>query len=237
VNVLTPAFKEDLITRGLVESKKVFFVPNGADPNVFRPAGRDNAVRSENGWGDRFVVMYAGQHGRANAVSQLLNAAELLKDRPDILIACVGDGPERAALIEDARRRDLTNISFHGPQSKEQMPDFINACDAGAAVLQNNATFRTVYPNKVFDYMSCERPTLLAIDGVARELVCDQAGAGVFAEPENAKEISAAIRRLADDPEGCRAMGRRGRKWILANATRQMLATKYLDVMKEMISA
>jgi glycosyltransferase involved in cell wall biosynthesis len=237
VNVLTPAFREDLIGRGLAQSEKIVFVPNGADPDVFRPAGRDNAVRSEKGWGDRFVVMYAGQHGRANAVSQLLGAAELLKDRPDILIACVGDGPERPTLVAEARRRNLSNISFYGPQAKEQMPDFINACDAGAAVLQNNPTFRTVYPNKLFDYMSCERPTLLAIDGVARQLVCDQARAGVFAEPENAEEISAAIRRLADDPEGCRAMGRRGREWILANATRQMLANKYLDIMKEVVSA
>ena len=31
--------------------------------------------------------------------------------------------------------------------------------------------FRTVYPNKAFGYMSCARPTIVAIDGVARELV------------------------------------------------------------------
>jgi len=194
-------------------------------------------VRRDHQWADRFVVMYAGQHGRANALSQLLHAAELLRDRSDILIACVGDGPERPALIEEAQRRNLTNIIFYGPQTKAQMPDFINACDAGAAVLQNNPTFRTVYPNKVFDYMSCERPTVLAIDGIARKLVCDEARAGVFAEPENANQIAAAIRRLADDPEECRVMGRRGREWVLMNATRQMLATKYLDIMKEMVSA
>ena len=67
VNVLTPAFKEDLVGRGLVPSEKVVFVPNGVDPDVFRPSRRDNAVRSKNGWGDRFVVMYAGQHGRVLA--------------------------------------------------------------------------------------------------------------------------------------------------------------------------
>jgi len=237
VNVLTPAFRDDLISRGLVSAEKVVFVSNGADTELFYPASRDNAVRRDHQWADRFVVMYAGQHGRANALSQLLHAAELLRDRSDILIACVGDGPERPALIEEAQRKNLTNIFFYGPQTKAQMPDFINACDAGAAVLQNNPTFRTVYPNKVFDYMSCERPTVLAIDGIARKLVCDEARAGVFAEPENANQIAAAIRRLADDPEECRVMGRRGREWVLMNATRQMLATKYLDIMKEMVSA
>jgi len=48
---------------------------------------------------------------------------------------------------------------------------YINASDVCCAVLKDVATFRTVYPNKVFDYMSCARPTILAIDGVARELV------------------------------------------------------------------
>jgi len=237
INVLTPAFRDDLTKRSLAQPEKVVFVPNGADPDFFRPGVRDNAVRREYGWGDRFVVMYAGQHGRANAVHQLLDAAGLLADRPDVLIACVGHGPEQANLREEARRRNLSNISFCGPQPKERMPDFVNACDVGAAVLQKNPTFLTVYPNKVFDYMSCERPTLLAIDGVARKLVCDEARAGVFAEPENAVALATAIRHLADDPEGRREMGRRGREWILANATRQMLAIRYLDIMKELVAA
>jgi lipopolysaccharide/colanic/teichoic acid biosynthesis glycosyltransferase len=105
------------------------------------------------------------------------------------------------------------------------------------AVLQNNPTFRTVYPNKIFDYMACAKPTVLAIDGVARKLVCDEARAGVFAEPESGKELSAAIRALADDPDGRKAMGNRGRDWVQANASREALAAKYLDVMRELLPA
>ncbi len=234
INVLTPAFREDIVRRGLAEDKKIAFVPNGADLGQFYPETRDNAARREFGWGDRFVAMYAGAHGRANAVGQLLNAAEELRDRPDILIACVGEGPERKRLQEEALRRRLDNIAFHGPQPKSRMPEVVNACDLGMAVLQNNPTFLTVYPNKVFDYMACARPVLLAIDGVARRLVCEEAAAGVFAAPENAKEIAGAIRRMADHPEECAAMGRNGRQWVLANAGRDALAARYLEVMKRL---
>jgi len=235
VNVLTPAFRDDIIQRKLADAGKIVFVPNGADPDSFRPEQKDNSVRREYGWGDRFVVMYAGQHGRANAVGQLIEAAALLKDRSDILIVCVGDGPERTSLSEEARRRNVANIQFCGPQPKERMPDFVNACDVGAAVLQNNPTFRTVYPNKVFDYMSCARPTLLAIDGVARKLVCEQARAGVFAQPEDAPALAAAIKQLADDRAAGEEMGNRGREWILAHGTRAALAAKYLEIMKDLI--
>jgi lipopolysaccharide/colanic/teichoic acid biosynthesis glycosyltransferase len=113
------------------------------------------------------------------------------------------------------------------------MPDFLNACDVGVAVLANNPTFRTVYPNKVFDYMACAKPTLLAIDGVARALVCDQAKAGLFAEPEDAQAVAKAILRLADDRSLCAQLGERGRRWALANATREALARRYLDIMAE----
>ncbi len=235
VNVLTPAFREDLLRRKLADAVDIAFIPNGADVSMFRPGPRDNAARRELGWGDRFVVMYAGAHGRANALGQLVEAAERLRERPDILIACVGDGPERAALAADAERRGLTNIRFHGPSPKERMADILNACDVGAAVLQNNPTFRTVYPNKVFDYMACERPTLLAIDGVARELLCDQARAGVFAKPEDPEDLALRIRQLADDPAGRAEMGRRGREWVIANATRESLAARYLELMRELV--
>ncbi len=236
INVLTPAFREDIVRRGLAPQEKIVFVPNGADVSLFTPGPRDNEARRRLGWGDRFVVMYAGAHGRANAVTQLVDAAQLLGDRPDILIASVGDGPERAAAEAQARQRRLANILFCGPQPKERMPAIVQACDVGAAVLQNNPTFRTVYPNKVFDYMACERPTLLAIDGVARRLVCEQAGAGVFATPEDPRAIAAAIRGLADDPEGCRRMGQAGRRWVLQNATRESLAERYLQVMEQVVA-
>jgi glycosyltransferase involved in cell wall biosynthesis len=235
INVLTPAFRDDIVRRGLAPAEKIALVPNGADLERFQPGPRDNAVRREMGWDDRFVVMYAGAHGRANAVGQLLDAAERLRDRPEILVACVGDGPERSRLEADARRRGLDNVRFHGAQPKDRMPDFVNACDVGAAVLQDNPTFRTVYPNKVFDYMACERPTLLAIDGVARHLVCEEAQAGVFARPEDPDAIASAIRRLADDPAGRAEMGRRGRAWVEVHASREALAARYLQLMEGMV--
>ncbi len=236
VNVLTPAFRDDLLRRGVAPDEKIVCVPNGADLDLFSPGPRDNAMRRELGWGDRFVVMYAGAHGRANALGQLVEAAECLRDRPDILLATVGDGPERARHEKAARERGLHNIVFCGAQPKSRMGEVVNACDVGAAVLQDNPTFRTVYPNKVFDYMACARPTLLAIDGAARHLVCDEAHAGVFAPPENGKELAAAIRRLASDPAGCAEMGRSGHEWVVAHASRESLSARYLEVMREVVA-
>src|SRR5205814_4207066 len=148
--------------------------------------------------------------------------AALLADREDILIACVGEGPQRAQLEERARQEGLRNIVFHGPRPKSLMPAIVAASDVGVAVLQDNPTFRTVYPNKIFDYMACARPVLLAIDGAARQLV-EAAGAGVFAPAEKPEQLAAAMRRMADDVAGRSRMGAAGLAWVRANATRASL--------------
>ncbi len=56
------------------------------------------------------------------------------------------------------------------------------------ATLKNIPMFRTTYPNKVFDYMAAGRPTILAIDGVIRQVV-DAAGGGIFVEPGNDRAL------------------------------------------------
>ena len=234
INVLTPAFQADIIERGLADASKISFVPNGADLDAFTPGSRENEVRRRHSWGSRFVALYAGAHGRANALMQLVDAANVLRDRPDILIVTVGDGPERLRCEARAKELGLSNIEFIGARPKAEMPDYVRACDAGLAVLQNNPTFRTVYPNKVFDYMATERPTVLAIDGVARTLVCSDADAGVFAEPENGAAIAAEITRLAGDPNLCQRLGQNGRAWVTANASRHALADKYLALLAGM---
>ncbi|HET6345474.1 MAG TPA: glycosyltransferase family 4 protein, partial [Myxococcota bacterium] len=143
INVLTPAFRDDLLRRELAADGKIVFIPNGADIHAFTPGAPDPEARRALGWGGKFVVMYAGAHGRANALGQLIDTAERLRHRPDIQIACVGDGPERVGLMERVRAHGLDNITFHGPVPKDRMPTLVQGCDAGAAVLQRNPTFHT----------------------------------------------------------------------------------------------
>jgi len=228
INVLTEAFRENILARNLVDPSKVWFIPNGVDVEQQRPELRNEALRGELGWNDRFVVLYSGAHGVANRLGQLVEAAERLRDVPDLLIATVGAGMELESLRQQVRDRGLTNIVLHGPRPREEMPAITASADACAAVLQKNDTFRTVYPNKVFDSMACGQPIILGIDGVARELV-ERAGAGLFAEPENPEALASAIRQIHSNRAESAEMGRRGRQYVLEHFNRQHLAASYLE--------
>jgi len=101
INVLTPVFREDIIRRGLATDAKITLISNGADEESFRPGPKMNGVRVRFGWGDKFVAMYTGAHGPANGLDQLIEAAERLREHPEILLVSVGDGLSAS----DSRRR------------------------------------------------------------------------------------------------------------------------------------
>ena len=137
-------------------------------------------------------------------------------------------------LEEDAKNRGLLNVTFVAPVAKEKIADYINATDVCTAVLMKNDTFKTVYPNKVFDYMCCAKPIIIGIDGVARKLVED-AGSGLFAEPEDPDAFVRCIERLSGSPETMKAMGDSGRSYVEKNFDRRLLAEKYLGVIRQVV--
>ncbi len=236
INVLTPAFQDTLIAKKNVRPERISMIPNAADLDIFTPGERTNRVRKEHGLGDSFVVTYVGAHGVANRLIQMLESAKILKGKaPDVKILLVGDGMEKPMLKEKAAEWGLDNVVFVDSVSKEKIVDYVAASDVCTAVLKRVDTFKTVYPNKVFDYMSAKRPIIIGIDGVARKLVED-AQAGIYTEPENAEEFAAAVLRMKGDAGLCRQFGENGLRYVQKNFARNVLADQYLDlILREVI--
>ena len=225
VIVNSPGFVEHVRLRG---APRVELIPNGADPAMFEPASTGQALRAQHGWGDKFVALYAGAHGMSNDLDVVVDAARLLQDA-DVQIVFVGDGKEKPGLLE--RASALRNVTFLPSIPKRDMPSTVAAADAGIAILKPIPAYRTTYPNKVFDYMAAGRPVILAIDGVIREVV-EAAGCGVFARPGSAEALAGAIRSLAADRAGARAMGLAGRRYLERHFSREAIGRRLLDVLE-----
>lgn len=232
INVLTPAFKQKLIEDKGIKEEKITFIPNGADLDIFEPGQRDNWVRDQYGLEDQFVVAYMGAHGVANHLESLLETAKEFNDDEQVAFVLIGDGMRKSALQQKAKEDGITNVVFIDSQPKHKIPDFCNASDICTAVLKKVDTFKTVYPNKVFDYMSCAKPILLGIDGVARELV-EESGAGYYVDPENPKQFAARIRELKENPELRERLGNSGLAFVRENFSREVLANKYVDELQK----
>lgn len=236
INVLTPAFKDKLIQNKNVPPEKIIFIPNAADFSILEklPADFDAlAFKKSLGLEGKFVITYVGAHGVANHLIQLLDAAELLRDTP-IVFQLIGSGMQKEMLVEEARKRGLNNVVFRAPVPKQEVFQYILASEMGTSVLKKVDTFKTIYSNKTFDYMSCKMPILLLIDGVSRQLV-EEAGCGIYAEPENPIDIAEKVRHCLKIKAQLPAMGQKGYEYARAHFDREVLAKRYAAALGEVV--
>jgi glycosyltransferase involved in cell wall biosynthesis len=87
------------------------------------------------------------------------------------------------------------------------------------------------FPNKVFDYMAAARPTILAIDGVIREVV-EKAQAGVFVPPGDDVALAKAVHFMANDRSKAQAMGLAGREYVTRHFNRTDQASAFLSLLE-----
>jgi len=234
INVLTPAFREKLITNKGVRQSKIIYIPNAADFSLsdrYLETFDRKKFRENLDIDDCLAVIYVGAHGVANALSQILDTASILKGEK-VVFLLVGAGMQKIQLIEEARRRGLTNVKFIDPVPKSEIFKYILASDIGSSVLKRVDTFKTVYSNKTFDYMSCKKPVLMAIDGVSRKLVED-AECGYYVEPENPEEFARKITCYIENPSLLKIHGESGYKYAKKHFDREFLAGKYLSELKK----
>jgi glycosyltransferase involved in cell wall biosynthesis len=223
---LTDGIRDVLIRRGL-SPERVFRLTNGVDTTEFRPFPKARA-RAELGWDARFTVLYAGTHGLAQGLTFVLDAAEQISTHTEIHFVLVGDGAAKEDLVADAQRRNLRNITFLDPQPHDRMPLLLAAADACLVALRRLPLFSGALPSKMYEAMACARPLLLGVDGEARQLVEQEAGAAIYVEPENPAALVSAILYLYEHPEVAYFLGQRGRAFVEAGFDRDHL-TALLD--------
>lgn len=235
INVLTPAFYNTLRDNKNIDEKKIIMIPNAADfslsEEILANFDREQ-FRKENNIQENFVITYVGAHGVANHLDQILEAGKVLEDT-NVLFLLIGQGMEKARLIEKAKEINVKNVRFLDPVPKKEVFKYIIASEMGASVLKKVDTFKTVYSNKTFDYFSCKTPILMAIDGVSRELLED-AKAGTYVEPENLDEYNRVIREYLDNPTRLQDEGKNGYLYAKQNFDREVLAKKYLKAISKL---
>jgi glycosyltransferase involved in cell wall biosynthesis len=235
--VVTPAFKTFLENNWNVPPEKIFLVENGVETDLFSPQPDREAKRKELAAEGKFVVCYAGTMGLAHGLDTLIEAAAILQTQnPRVQFLLVGEGAERERILALASQRGLTNLHFAGQQPRESMPSFLGASDACVVMLRKADLFKTVIPTKMLEFMSCERPVIVAVDGQAREII-ETAQAGIFVEPENAKRLVEVIQQLAADPSHCEKLGKNGRAHILQHFSRKQTALDYLEILRSLLAS
>ncbi len=109
--------KKRLETLGVPE-EKITVIPNGIDLKWISEIESEGGLTSVGLDGKIYDIIFAGRLIKEKNVDVLLKAVALLKvDFPDIRCCIVGDGPEKATLVELAKNMEVCrNVEFAGFQ-------------------------------------------------------------------------------------------------------------------------
>lgn len=232
---VTLSFRENLIRRG-IDGEKIHVVTNGIDLTRFRPLEPDLALRDALGIPRQaFVAGYIGTHGMAHALETVLEAAALMRARPEgakMRFVLLGDGARKEALKELATQRGLDNIVFLDTVPKAEVPRYWSLLDVSIIHLRKADNFTQVIPSKLFECMGMGIPVLHGVAGESADIVQREDVGLVFA-PENAEALCASLLRLAGDTD----LYQRLRQHCLAAAPRYdrtALARKMLGILESL---
>lgn len=231
---MLPKAESHMRNHGLAPGKFAY-IPNGIDlaewsgnhsevPHEHRQAVEEIRQKGHS------IVMYAGAHGVANALDSLLYAAEVLQAHP-LTIILVGQGPEKPALEDLARKLRLKNIVFLPSVPKPSIPALLCSADVLFIGLQRCPLFRFgISPNKLMDYMMAKKPIIQAID--AGNDMVTESQCGISVPPETPGAIASAALHLMAMSHSQRAeMGLRGHHYVVSRHAFHTLAQQFLQVL------
>ena len=212
VAATTDTARQQIISR--FPDIRAVVIGNGADLRMFNPSLRSQQIRDsfDVGPGD-FMVGYFGLHGLFQGLEVVVEAAEKLRNRPDITFLMAGDGPCRDDLIALAKRKRLDNIRFLGLLPWDRIPSILASCDAGLVPLAAQLPGTT--PSKVYETLASGVPVVVSKGCESADLV-EREHAGRTFQPGDSDELAHALidlkadsDRLAQIRKSCRRLAGR----------------------------
>jgi colanic acid biosynthesis glycosyl transferase WcaI len=232
VVVISESFKRRIREKG-VPADRVAVIPNGVDTELYRSAAERAPLPALERKPGEFLVGYLGNFGAGQELGTVVEAAALLREQaPEVRFVLVGDGTRKQKVLARAAELGVTNLSIHGSVPKDATRPFYNACDVCLVPLAPLSVFEDTIPSKIFEVMACERPVIGGVSGEARRIIEESRG-GAVSEPGDPHSLAREILRMRELPPSERAaMGARGRAYVMNRYRRDLLADRYLSVLR-----
>ena len=232
ISVVSEAVGDSLIARG-VDRNKILVNPNGADPDIYSPAGPAEraALRSELGFkaSDR-VIGFSGTFGGWHGVDVLAAAIpRICQESPDAKFLLIGDGAYKH-LVDDAviAAGLQARVTSAGRVPQTEGARLLKACDVFVSPHNSHMVDSRFFgsPTKLFEYMAMGGGIVgsdleqlgevlspaLRIADLSKPITDERA---VLVTPGDVEEFVKAVVFLAASPQVCEALGRNARKAVI----------------------
>ena len=216
-----------------VDESKVRIVPNGVDPEKFKPTIDRDAAKREFGLRNEPCVLFVGSLIHRKGLPFLIEAAKkVVKEKSETQFLIAGEGPLRNQLeksIEAANLRE--NFKFLGNLKDDKLPAVYGCADVFAL-----PSIQEGQGIVLLEAQACSKPVVAFNIGGVNEAVRN-GETGLLVKLGNTEEFADALLKIISDKTLQQKMGTEGRKFIVENFTWDICAQKMLSVYHEALSA
>jgi len=176
-----------------VDLNKISYINNGVDLDIYYDQEQkekypDSDLDDKN----VFKVIYTGSMGKANAMYDILDAADRLKTCKNIRFLLFGGGYLEQELKEYCTRKKIENVVFKGKVNKQYIPNILSKGNLNIMTgISDRISDYGLSMNKMFDYMASGKPTVSNIKTNFDILEINQCGVSV--EPGDAEKLANAV--------------------------------------------
>lgn len=223
VSTISEAMRDRVLAKG-VKPGRVGLFPNWVNVASIAPMTQPSGFREELGLVDGTrVALYAGNLGEKQGLELLVEAAQRLRDREDLLFVIAGSGSGRQRL--EALAEGLPNVTFLPLQPLERLNDLLNLADVHLLPQRADAA-DLVMPSKLTGMVASGRP-VVATAAPETQVGKVVAGCGLVVPPGDGAAFAEAIAALVDDAERRAALGAAARSYAESDLAQEAIMARF----------
>ena len=208
--------------------KKVYYVPNYAE--IFKSKFPKKKIQT-----NKFILIYAGNLGKAQKLLTLLKAAKKMKYNSKLFIKIFGFGSEYEILKNYIEKNNLKNVKLFGKISKTRLyKEYINA-DALFLSLSKSKYLNYTIPAKLQTYLSLGKPILASADGEIKKII-NESKSGLCSKSEKEKQLSINLDKMVNSKKNIMVKySNNSKKYFDKNFRSKLINKKFNNIFSKVI--
>jgi glycosyltransferase involved in cell wall biosynthesis len=213
-----------------IDRDRIRRIPNGIESRAFFPAQPKQEAKQNLNLAGKVVMIFAGRLSPQKSLPTLLQALEKsLPACPNLHLLLVGDGPDRAALEEQARHLGIDRqVTFLG--SQPDVRPYLNAADIFVLPSRSEGI-----SNSLLEAMSAGLACAATLVGGNVEIL-DGGRCGVLLPVGDVSAWSGALVELGNDPQKRESLGLAAQRHVLGHFDFSVVGSMYEELYRGLLS-
>ena len=217
-----------------IAAQSMVKIAPGIDTDHFSPQDA-RELRNELGLTEKKVIVSVGRLVHRKGQDVLIEAMPaIIRDVPEAHILMIGEGPYRSYLENRVKALEIQErVTFIGRIQYADLPRYICAGDLFVMPSRSRLAGLEVEGLGIvyLEASACGLPVIAGDSGGAPDAVIE-GQTGLVVDGTSKSEVAAAVVELLLDPDRSRAMGVRGRQWIIQEWRWEIWSARFAELLK-----